>query len=90
MYNHTDHKVEALAQVAKTAEEFGELTNEVLHSLRIQRQSKLKSDNKEELAAEVADVLICTLLLANTLGVDAKAALEAKITKILGRRESGN
>lgn len=90
MYNHTDHKVEVLAQVAKTAEEFGELTNEVLHSLKIQRQSKLKSDNKEELAAELADVLICTLLLANTLGIDVRQGLEAKVTKIIGRRETSN
>lgn len=54
------------------------MSNEVLHALKLQRASKLKTNNKEDLAAEVADVLICVLLVANSLNVDVRLALRGK------------
>ncbi|MBP9747892.1 hypothetical protein KBD13_03095 [Patescibacteria group bacterium] len=75
------------ARMIKLMEELGELSNEVLASNGDQRADKLVAYDRQNLAHEVADVLIVTLLLAKSLDIDVKQALEAKIDKIRRRQQ---
>jgi NTP pyrophosphatase (non-canonical NTP hydrolase) len=79
---------EILANTAKLSEEVGELSNEVLSYLGLQRKSKLAKSKPEDLAEEIADVLITTLVLADGAGIDISQALEQKIAKIKIRQSS--
>jgi len=86
--NYPDQEKRILARTVKVSEELGELCDEVLSFNSMQRQEKLDEDKAENLAAEFADVLITTLLLAKTMGVDVRAALSKKIEKINKRYEA--
>jgi len=74
-----------LAHVVKIMEELGELAEQILAAQSLQRHEKDKTFNKEALGAEIADVLITTLLVARDLDVDVTRALEQKIAKIENR-----
>ena len=74
-----------LARTVKLFEEVGELSDEILGSMGWQRQEKLDKKTKETMAEEFADVLITTLLLAKTVGVDLEPALRKKFEKLRGR-----
>lgn len=68
----------------KIVEEVGELSEQVLKSDNIQRKEKIV--DTEKIGHEFADVLITTLLLASTMNIDIKNALEEKIIKIKSRK----
>jgi NTP pyrophosphatase (non-canonical NTP hydrolase) len=85
--NYPDEEKRILARTVKVSEELGELCDEVLSFNSMQRQEKLDEDKSENLSAEFADVLITTLLLAKTMGVDVREALGKKIEKINKRYE---
>ncbi|MDH4330920.1 MAG: hypothetical protein OEV93_05240 [Candidatus Moranbacteria bacterium] len=85
--NYPDEEKRALARMVKLSEEVGELADEVLSFNSMQRDEKQANHNSDSLSEEVADVLIVTLLLAKTLGVDVEKALEKKIEKINKRYE---
>ena len=74
-----------LARTVKLTEELGELCNEVLIGSKLQRKDKLDHQDKDNLSAEFADVVLCTLLLAKSMNVDIETALENKIEKIKKR-----
>ncbi len=76
-----------LARAVKLSEELGELCSEVLASGGDQRKEKLAHHNKLTLQNEFADVIITTLLLAQSLDVDIQQALEQKIEEINKRYE---
>jgi len=82
--NYPDEEKRILARMVKLTEEVGELSEEVLSHLKLQRKEKIQS-NKNELSNEFADVIITTLLLAKSLRVDIKEALNDKI-KIINER----
>jgi NTP pyrophosphatase (non-canonical NTP hydrolase) len=69
----------ALAQTAKLGEEVGELHAEVLGAIRYCRQDKAAQFTSDSLVGELADVMVCTLLLAEIFQVDLPAALTDKI-----------
>jgi len=71
-----------LSRTVKLTEELGELCNEVLAFNGDQRQEKLDKHDKNNLPFEFADVVITTLLLAKSMGIDIKEALTGKIEKI--------
>jgi len=71
--------------LAKLMEELGELSEAILTSDSLQRSDKL-GEKKEQLEGEFADVLLVTLILAQELQIDARGALERKITHILARK----
>jgi NTP pyrophosphatase (non-canonical NTP hydrolase) len=71
-----------LAKMVKLTEEVGELADEVLGFSSMQRKEKLDKRNKEDLLDEFADVIICTFLLAESMGVDIEKGLKTKIKKI--------
>ena len=80
-----DKKTRTLARTVKLSEEVGELSNEILTFLSIQRQDKL-SDNKSKLAKEMADVMLVVMLIAKSCNVDIEKALEDKISEIKKRK----
>jgi NTP pyrophosphatase (non-canonical NTP hydrolase) len=78
------HPAFVLAQAAKLAEEVGELQAEVLGHAGYQRRDKAEF-TAETMASEVADVLICTAILANAHGIDLDRAVAEKIQTIESR-----
>jgi NTP pyrophosphatase (non-canonical NTP hydrolase) len=76
----------ALAQTAKLGEEVGELYAEVLGSLNYCGAAKAAQFTPDSLAAELADVMVCTLLLAEILDVDVASALANKISFLKDRQ----
>ena len=84
---YSDQDKQIFACAIKLGEEFGELCQEVLFHSSLQRKGKMGKFGKENLPEEFADVLICTLLLAQEMNVDIEKALEDKIKKIDERYE---
>lgn len=79
----TKKEKDVLMKTVKLQEEVGELANEILASLALQRKSKLAKFEKRNLYAEFGDVILATASLANTLGVDLDRAVRNKLEKIL-------
>ena len=75
-------KERVLARTVKVTEELGELCEEILAFYKDQRKEKLDNLDKDNLSDEFADVVIVTLLLAKSMGIDIEKALEDKIAKI--------
>ncbi|MFA5184624.1 MAG: MazG-like family protein [Patescibacteria group bacterium] len=80
-----DREKHVLARTVKLTEEVGELAAEVLAHHKWQRQEKLDRRSQDDLGHEMADVVITTFLLADTIGVDMEKALRSKIEKIKKR-----
>jgi NTP pyrophosphatase (non-canonical NTP hydrolase) len=80
-----DAEKRAYGCAVKLMEEIGELSNEVLAFHGKQRQEKMVDHNAEDLALEVADVIICTLMLAQAMGADVEDGLRRKMAKINAR-----
>jgi NTP pyrophosphatase (non-canonical NTP hydrolase) len=79
-YGNPPKERRILSRTVKLMEENGELANEILALLADQRNSKL--EKRRNLSEEFADVIIATLLLAESADVDIKEALIRKINKI--------
>jgi NTP pyrophosphatase (non-canonical NTP hydrolase) len=75
----------ALAQTVKLGEEVGELQAEVLGALELQRKEKAGRFSPDTLGGELADVMVCVALLADTFGVDLARALASKIERLDAR-----
>jgi len=71
-----------LVQTVKLNEEVGELCNDILGILKLQRRAKQKIFDKRNIYEEFADVIISTITLAQTAGVDLERALKNKLDKI--------
>jgi NTP pyrophosphatase (non-canonical NTP hydrolase) len=76
----------ALAQTAKLGEEVGELHAEVLGAIKYCRADKVSQFTLDSLAGELADVMVCTLLLAEIFGVDLPMAVTSKIALLQERQ----
>ncbi len=85
-YHLEEEKVRVLAHMAKITEEVGELSEEVLAQVGMQRAAKLTRRDSENLKREVADVLYATAILADTLGVDLEQAMTERV-KTIKKRE---
>ncbi len=77
--------VHLLAYATKLMEESGELAEQVLAQFGYQRKSKRFAHGKEELADEIADVVIVSLFLGQAAGVDVERAIARKM-KTLEKR----
>ena len=80
-----DHVSLALAHAVKLGEEVGELQAEVLGLLEYQRREKAGRYSRDTLGGELADVMVCVALLADTFGVDLARAVESKIEELEAR-----
>jgi len=84
---YTDQEKIILARTVKLTEELGELCEEILSYVSLQRKEKLGNRGKKNLPEEFADIIITTLLLAKTMNVDVEKALGKKIEEISRRYE---
>jgi NTP pyrophosphatase (non-canonical NTP hydrolase) len=66
----------ALGIFTKLSEETGELADEVLSALELQRKDKLAGYQKEDLRNEWKDVLIVLLLLAEKMDINYLEVLQ--------------
>jgi NTP pyrophosphatase (non-canonical NTP hydrolase) len=63
----------------KIVEELGELANEILTSMNLQRKSKIAQFSRENVEDEFADVLGSLVLLAIELDIDMEQVIKKKI-----------
>lgn len=61
-------------RTVKLLEEVGELCNEVLTFYALQRKTKLRTNNEDNLPVECADFLITLLLLAQSMNINLEEA----------------
>lgn len=73
---------EILTKTVKLNEEVGELCNDILSILKLQRRSKLLKFDKRNMYEEFADVIITAMQLAIVAGVDVERAVGDKLKKI--------
>lgn len=78
---------DVLYRTVKLNEEVGELCNDILAVLALQRKAKLKLFDKRNLYEEFADVLLTLIQLANVMGVNLDRAVKDKLKKIKSRTE---
>lgn len=82
---YSKQEKEILTKTVKLNEEVGELCNDILSILRLQRKSKLDKFEKKHMYEEFADVIITTIQLATVAGVDVERAINDKLKKIENR-----
>lgn len=88
-YGIEDRQKEILARTVKIMEELGELSEKVLSFNSFQVKRKLDNFDKEDLPEEFADVIFTTLILAKSMDIDIRKALEDKMEKVkLSHKES--
>ncbi|MEX2012963.1 MAG: MazG nucleotide pyrophosphohydrolase domain-containing protein [Candidatus Levyibacteriota bacterium] len=85
---YTPQEKEILTMTVKLNEEVGELCNDILSILRVQRKAKLEKFDKRNVYEEFADVILTTLQLASAAKVDIQRAVEDKIKKIEKRKNA--
>lgn len=68
-----------LAQMARLTEEVGELAREINHYYG--EKAKKPEEGEKTVAEELGDVLIVTLMMANSLDIDLTATFEKNMEK---------
>lgn len=79
---YTPIEKEILTKTVKLNEEVGELCNDILSILKLQRRAKLENFDKRNMYEEFADVIITAMQLAIAAGVDVERAVGDKLRKI--------
>lgn len=79
---YTPEEKAILTKTVKLSEEVGELCNDILGILRLQRKAKLEKFDRRNMYQEFADVIITTIQLASIAGVDIERAVHDKLKKI--------
>ena len=79
---YSQREKEILTKTVKLNEEVGELCNDILSILNLQRKSKLEHFDKRNMYEEFADVIITAMQLAIAAGVDVERAVSDKLKKI--------
>lgn len=79
---YTPVEKEILTKTVKLNEEVGELCNDILSILKLQRRAKLEHFDKRNIYQEFADVIITTIQLAQIANVDVERAVGDKLKKI--------
>jgi NTP pyrophosphatase (non-canonical NTP hydrolase) len=74
-----DHNQRVFARTMKVVEELGELSDEILTSMNLQRDSKIAKFSRENLEDEFADVLGSLVLLGCELDIDIEKVITKKI-----------
>lgn len=67
------------ARTMKIVEELGELADEILTSMNLQRQSKMAKFAQENVEDEFADVMASLILLAIELEIDIEKVMKKKL-----------
>ena len=79
----TKKEKDILTKTVKLQEEVGELANDILSTLSLQRKSKLEAFDKKNMYEEFADIILSVIMLANSMNVDIERAVLGKYQKIL-------
>ncbi len=74
-----DKNQRIFARTMKVVEELGELSDEILTSMNLQRDSKIAKFSRENLEDEFADVLASLILLSCELDIDVEEVIKKKI-----------
>lgn len=74
-----DKNHRTFARMMKLFEELGELSDELLSSMNLQRTQKVANYSHQNMEDELADVLASVFLLAIELNVDVEEILRRKI-----------
>jgi NTP pyrophosphatase (non-canonical NTP hydrolase) len=74
-----DHQQRVFARTMKIMEEMGELSDELLTSMNLSRDSKIAKFSQENIEDEFADVLACVVALGLELDIDMEAVMRRKI-----------
>ena len=69
-----------LTNIARLAEEVGELAREVNH--RFGQKTKKKEEPEGDMAMELADILFVLICLANREGIDLQEAFDRMMAKV--------
>jgi len=72
-----DHRI--FARTMKIVEELGELSDEILTSMNLQRDSKIAKFSRQNVEDEFADVMGSLILLGIELNIDIKEVIKRKI-----------
>ncbi len=72
-----------LTNIARLAEEVGELAREVNH--RFGQKTKKKDEGEGDMAMEMADILFVLICMANREGIDLQDAFDRMMAKVEGR-----
>jgi NTP pyrophosphatase (non-canonical NTP hydrolase) len=75
-----------LTNLARLAEEVGELAREVNH--RFGRKTKKAEEPEGDLAMEMADILFVLICMANREGIDLQEAFDRMMEKVEARDET--
>lgn len=67
------------ARTMKIVEELGELADEILTSMNLQRNSKIAKFSRENIEDEFADVLASLILLADEMEINIEEVMKRKI-----------
>lgn len=73
------HDQRVFARTMKIVEELGELADEILTSMNLQRNSKIQAFTKENIEDEFADVMASLVLLANEMDLDVEKIMKRKL-----------
>jgi len=73
------HQQRVFARNMKIVEEMGEMADEILTSMNLQRNSKIAKFSQENVQDEFADVLASLILLAIELDIDVETVIKKKI-----------
>ncbi|MGI5828190.1 MAG: hypothetical protein ACOX6V_04200 [Patescibacteria group bacterium] len=73
----------AMVRTIKVAEEFGELSNEILGFLGLHRKSKMDNHKFQKLVEEWTDVWMVLMLLGLYLDVDVGTAIDEKFASLI-------
>jgi NTP pyrophosphatase (non-canonical NTP hydrolase) len=74
-----DKNQRTFARTMKILEELGELADEILTSMNLQRESKVAAFSRQNVEDEFADVMGSLILLAIELDIDVEEVMERKI-----------
>jgi NTP pyrophosphatase (non-canonical NTP hydrolase) len=75
-----DPEQRIFARTMKIVEELGELSDEILTSMNLQRNTKIAKFSRENIEDEFADVLGSLILLGIELDVDIEEVMKRKIS----------
>jgi NTP pyrophosphatase (non-canonical NTP hydrolase) len=82
-----DENQRVFARTMKIVEELGELSDEILTSMNLQRNSKIANFSRKNLEDEFADVFGSLILLAVELDIDVEEVVRRKIIYTRDRLE---
>jgi NTP pyrophosphatase (non-canonical NTP hydrolase) len=74
-----DHDQRVFARTMKIVEELGELSDEILTSMNLQRDTKIAKFSKQNVEDEFADVLGSLILLGIEMDMDIEKIIQRKI-----------